>query len=349
MKLKPEFVGRILALSALIAAPAEPPEWIHLAPFGEWRGHPSGPFRIGLPEAQQLVRNFESRGGIRLVIDYEHQTLTAKYSGQPAPAAGWIDRIELRGDGVWGHVEMWTINAAAMLRAREYRYFSPVLVFDHINKVSGVPEGMFIHSGALTNTPFLDELTPVVMSDQPHLENPMDEIKKLLGLADDATAEQVHSAITEMVALRDGLVVKVGTAALAILKPAEGETSVALCERLVRELRHSGYVPVAEHVAALTEGAARVVQLSDEQVLAQARTSGKLTPALEAWFSRQLGRDREGAMAWLSDAPVVVPLTPAPRGPTATATTLTTTEAAVARQLGLSDDQFLNTKKESPR
>ena len=64
-----------------------------------------------------------------LPIDYEHQGERAVANGQPAPAAGWIRRIFERAGAVWGEVE-WTGRAAAMLKAREYRFISPLFLYD---------------------------------------------------------------------------------------------------------------------------------------------------------------------------------------------------------------------------
>lgn len=59
-----------------------------------------------------------------MVIDYEHQTDHTSENGQPAPAAGWIRELDVRGGALWGRVE-WTAKAAASIAAREYRYISP--------------------------------------------------------------------------------------------------------------------------------------------------------------------------------------------------------------------------------
>ena len=80
-------------------------------------------------------------GNTDLVIDFEHQTQHAKENGRPAPAAGWIRGLQAR-------VE-WTARAAAMLKAREYRYLSPVF-FHTRNGIVTRMEG-----AALTNYPAL--------------------------------------------------------------------------------------------------------------------------------------------------------------------------------------------------
>lgn len=364
-------LARLLCLSTPLPAPApdgdawRPPEWLHLVPYGEWRGHPTRVFAVGAAEADQVLANHARRGRTRLVLDYEHQTLRSIDNGKPAPAAGWIDLLEKRADGVWGHVEEWTAAAEGYLRAREYRYLSPVLSFDRRDKRTGEPAGLHLHSVALTNVPFLDELTPVVNSDTT-LEIPMLELRKLLGLADDATDEQVVAAVqAHLASLRTGLALaddaditaittalqaaqlplQLGRLALSELDLGDAPQLEPAKARLRRELKHSGYVPLTEHVEALRAHETQVTALTDDQVIEQARAAGKLTPGLEPWFKRQLGRDREGAMAWLNETPAIVPLkSPIPAAGATSPVQLSDAEQAVCTQLGISPEQFLATR-----
>lgn len=370
MKLPSSLLASLLVLAdpgQALAPSGEPPEWVHVVPFGVWRGHSYGPFQVTELEALQLIRNFEARApNARVVIDYHHQTLSAEYTGVHAIAAGWIDRLELRADGVWGHIELWTETAAAHLRAREYRFLSPVLQFDHVAKVSGIPEGTYLHSVALTNTPFLDELTAVVNSDT---QEPPVNLRALLGLAETATDDEVVAAIQALNAVKAAALATLGlgldtppAACAEALSQAAGPVRlgrVALAElayptvgdeqesafRLV--LSHSGYVPVTEHVAALQSGERQVLALTDEQLLEQGKREGKITPVLEPWFKGQLARDRHGAMAWLQAATPVVPLVSPLSNPLPTGATggLSAEEAAVTRQLGLTPKQFIAQKE----
>jgi phage I-like protein len=89
-----------------------------------------------------------------IVIDYEHQTLNAENNGQPAPAAGWLQGAALEwreGQGLFATGVQWTPSAAAMVKAREYRYLSPVFRYDR--QTGAVLE--LLHVG-LTNFPALD-------------------------------------------------------------------------------------------------------------------------------------------------------------------------------------------------
>jgi len=126
------------------------PEWVHLVPAGTFRGADGrGPYRMVAPQA---VIDASMAGGARLPIDENHATDHAMRTGQPSPARGWIDRMEARPDGLWGHVE-WTEPGHALMTERAYRGLSPV--FAH------TPDGVILKvlRAALTNTPNLTQLT----------------------------------------------------------------------------------------------------------------------------------------------------------------------------------------------
>ena len=62
-----------------------------------------------------------------------------------------------------GSVE-WTEAASAAIKSREYRYLSPVLVYNGVDATTGKRVSCFLHSAALTNTPFLDGIREVSAS-----------------------------------------------------------------------------------------------------------------------------------------------------------------------------------------
>ena len=125
-----------------------PPEWIELIP--------SGPHIIGadgrswVNDAQdKIISAFNSRAH-PMVIDWEHATEHRAPQGLDAPAAGWVDRLEVRGGAIWGHVKEWTARARQQLTDRAYRFLSPVFLFER-----GSARIVSITSAALTNTPNL--------------------------------------------------------------------------------------------------------------------------------------------------------------------------------------------------
>ena len=132
-KLIPSFV--IDTAGAPASAPAQgegaaaAPEWIELLPAGVFYGRDGrGPFRLDDPAAV-IASTTALQMNAGLPIDYDHATDFGAPEGRPAPAAGWIRELEVRGGAVWGRVE-WTARAASSIVAREYRYVSPVFQFD---------------------------------------------------------------------------------------------------------------------------------------------------------------------------------------------------------------------------
>lgn len=107
--------------------------------------------------AQQLIEEFRKRGK-DLVIDYDHSTLDNKASFEGnAPASGWIDGCETTPEGLAVKVKKWSDKAKQRLESGEYRYFSPVIMFDD---ETGHPTSL--QSVALTNHPALHNLEPLV-------------------------------------------------------------------------------------------------------------------------------------------------------------------------------------------
>lgn len=150
------------ALAACTASPlAGAEKTIRLIPAGLFRttdGRPAGlpGWTLTASNAAAIIKAAASRAD-DFLIDYEHQTLHASKSGQPAPAAGWFKRLEWReGQGLFAVDVRWTARASAMIITREYRYISPVFGFD-----AKTGEVQNLRAAAITNDPALDGLTDI--------------------------------------------------------------------------------------------------------------------------------------------------------------------------------------------
>ncbi|EJW16248.1 Mu-like prophage I protein [Paenibacillus alvei DSM 29] len=139
-------------------------------------------------ESFQAIKETFQRRALDIVIDYEHQTL----EDIQAPAGGWIKELSLQDDAIVGKVE-WTPKAEEYLKNKEYRYLSPVVLVRKSDQ-----KAVVLHSVALTNTPAIDGMYPIINSlDITQYEeggNEMDFLKKLaelLGLSADATEEEI--------------------------------------------------------------------------------------------------------------------------------------------------------------
>ena len=313
------------------------PEWFLVVPFGTWRGHPQGTFTIGQAEAEEIVSNFRHLG-IEVVIDFEHQTHRSDENGQRAPAAGWIDDLEIRPTGIFAHAARWTRLGDTSLRELEYRYLSPTLGDPLIDPVTADERGWWLESVALTNFPFLREIPPLMSK-----ANPNPDLLAQLGLKADASEDDLKAAIARLQHKA-----RIGEAACkASGVPVDDVEVIAKVELRCKGV---GMVPIDEHVAALRSGEAATQTAAREKILAKAKAEGKVTPALEPWFKGQLERDPDGAMEWLSKAAPVVPLkSPINVGATNTGTAdvthgLSEAELRICKQGGLDPKKYADKK-----
>lgn len=118
--------ARVLLLAATVGD--EPAREIRIFKFGD-NATTKGTFKLTKEGAQKIVASFAAYGN-DLAIDYEHQTFEPAGNG-PVPAAGWIRQggLEVREDGLWAKVD-WTERATELIKAKEYRYFSPTFSYD---------------------------------------------------------------------------------------------------------------------------------------------------------------------------------------------------------------------------
>ena len=224
-------------------------------------------------------------------IDWEHATEIKAPQGEPAPAAGWITRLEVRGGALWGRVE-WTDRGREAVASREYRYLSPV--FLHSKERAGTKNKnspgriLRILSAGLTNSPnlALHALNHEGQGDK----NTMD-IKKILGalgLAGDATVEQAVTAIDTLKQDRDSAEERAGNSA----------ESPSL-EKFVPRADYDAAVELAKEKAAnaeakLAEHEARSLEKEIDAEIAKALKAGKITPATADYHRAQCRVDGEG-------------------------------------------------------
>lgn len=219
-----------------------------------------------------------SLDGMRdIPIDWEHASDIKAPKGEEAPAAGWINRLEVRDGALWGKVE-WTERGAAQVAAREYRYLSPL--FAHTVKDRVIKQ---VLSVALTNNPNL-HLTAMNRREEHEGETMNKEILAALGLPEDATDEQAVTAINTLKQERNsaGLL-----AALGLAEDATDEQAVAAVKKL-KTARASAapsldeFVPRADYDAVVRNAAASAEQTQNNEIedeIKKALDAGKITPA----------------------------------------------------------------------
>jgi phage I-like protein len=189
-----------IALSVLVIEQdlSQVPDRILILPRGElkWRKESGqqGALTIDDETIASVKQDFAARG-VKMVIDYEHQTQLSQQNGRPAPAAGWIKELVDDAAGLWGVVESWTLEAAAYLKQLAYRYTSPYLILSEDMRVRRVS------TVSLTNVPATVDCNPLILSinaiNPSKEEKEMEFIKKLaltLGLSENATEDEVLAA-----------------------------------------------------------------------------------------------------------------------------------------------------------
>lgn len=283
------------------------PEVISVLPFGHVVSQ-KGEFDVD-EESLAAMKEQIAQRGVDLVVDYEHQTLT----GERAPAAGWVKELFAEDGHIKARVE-WTIPAKQYLENKEYRYLSPVItVRKSDNKATG------LHSLALTNTPAIAGMTPIVNSStfQGGETNMNELIKKIaaaLGLGEDADEEQILTALSACVEENKAL-----KEAAEGGKPEDQDDGIvankSVCELLGLKAGAST-ADVAASIMALKGGVdGRVKALEEkladrdaEEAVELALKSGKITPAQRGWAKGYALKSPDGFKEFLEKAPRAVPM-----------------------------------------
>ncbi len=249
-----------------------------------------------------MINNFNARQ-TDVVFDYHHNTLI---QGKESPASGWIKRLYQNNGALWASVE-WTSRAQELMQAKEYRYHSPVVLVRKSDK-----RAVYIHSAALTNDPNIHGLRPLVNSiflkgDDEQVDL-IAQIKKSLGLPEDATDQQVMDAIQDL--KKESKESEEEVAANSTMKAIRGilnldeKASLSEVKAEIMVLKNSGQVPL-ERLEQLEK---QVKEKQTTELLETALNSGKITRDMVEWARKQIESDSEAFQLYLNKAPQIVPL-----------------------------------------
>lgn len=342
-----------------------------LFPAGEFRARDGRPgnvpaWRMDATIAAALIRQLETQG-VDLVIDYEHQTLLTEKNGLPAPASGWVKHgtpcgFEWReGDGLYVVNPEWTGRAKGYIDANEYRYISPVFLYDKTGAVTKV-----LHI-ALTNDPALDEqpgITDAVaakfsasLSFNPQEntvnEELLEQLRWLLNLPVGATAEEVIAQLQKLIdQLKAGPAQAAASFDLVKYLNDQGTQIAALKSATPNPAEYVGIAVLKatqdELATSRSDLAALRQQIAGnelEGVVSAALAAGKLLPAQEAW-ARDLGsKDLAALKGFIDTALVVAPVESQTGGtpPAGDAKELTESQLAICKQLSVSPEDYAKT------
>lgn len=318
MKLKTLIAACSMSLSAQS-------EHFVIIPEGEFRGIDGRPFDapawILTPERGHEIVAVLNQQHIDMVIDYEHATLKAIETGEPAPAAGWLKQngfVYVEGVGICSTQFEWIDKAKNFIDSGEYKYISPVLFYNKTGAVIG------LHSVALTNKPNLDQLPEAKLAaaaqdflstsqDSEMNEELLERLRWMLNLPVSATAEDI---IAELNKLASQLTETTGTTVAAnaqnLFDAVAAIDQLKVAANSQSEPDPAQYVPMAVHKEALAQAisvsANAQVKEVDDLILA-ACSDGRLTgKATIDWVKDKAKTNPEFVKSYLADLPKIAAL-----------------------------------------
>lgn len=171
---------------------------VQVCPAGEWPAA-SGNQHCTEEALNRVAERWKAEGAAEVLVDFEHR---AEQGGtSDTTAAAWANNFRVEpGRGLVADFRMTDAGAEAVSN-RRLRFLSVAWL---VNKATREP--LKITSIALTNKPNIP-VAPVLNRKEPEGENleqanertNMDELKKILGLGDGATDEDVASAVKALV------------------------------------------------------------------------------------------------------------------------------------------------------
>jgi hypothetical protein len=139
--------------------------WYHIAPIGTFHHEPSGMDQVIDKESiASMVDTFheeEKAAGPHwpgILVDFDH---FSHDTDKPTMAAGWIEDLQGRPDGLWGLIH-WSDLGEAAVRGGRYRLISPVWNVDDCKQVDKETiKPMKLHRVAVTNDPNIKGMVPM--------------------------------------------------------------------------------------------------------------------------------------------------------------------------------------------
>lgn len=293
------------------------PEWIEVIPAGKFTGRDGRTWVNSQPAA---VIAISLDGGMKIPVDVEHATEIKGPRGESAPAHGWIEELRLTDTGAiearveWNEIALW------MLRNRDYRYYSPAFFYTADGVVTR------LSSVGLTNKP---NLNFPALNQESTMPLPA-QIVTVLGLAETASADDAVAAITQL----------------------KNNEQVALNRATSPDL--TKFVPTETYQLALNRAETAENTLKEqaekaaETVVDAAIEAGKIAPANREMYLATC-RSEAGLQqftSFIKTAPTLVNNDKPTGGKDGKSTTLTETELAMCRSMGITQEEFLAIRPE---
>lgn len=312
-----------LRASGGIAFAADAGRWNLLFPRGTWHGANLAPVggSIDLDSGilDEMVANWAAAGKPKLPVRVTHRHLDDDVPAKDRPelekAVGWLTDLRVTAQGLEALTE-WTPTGKASVEGGEFAFWSPEWQPRHRDRRTGEVKGWWLSGTALTNDPFFNEMPPVAASASAETTEPnhkeqhmtkeqLEALRASLGLAADATAEQILKASAQLVGERDAL--KAESVKLKASVPTAEVITAAVA-------------PVKAQVEALTAELAKrdaaLLERDVDAIIATAKrgdgkTGRAINDVLVATAKKLAVADGlKAAQAFLEALPLSVPLAP---------------------------------------
>ena len=319
----------LLVAACSFALEAAQPEYLVLIPEGIFKGIDGRPFdaphwNLTPERGEQIVAALNQRS-IDMVVDYEHATLKAQESGDPAPAAGWLKSggfQYIKGVGVCSAQFEWTDKASGYISSDEYKYLSPVFFYDKNGDVK-----QLLHI-ALTNTPNLDQLPEARLAaaaqdflsqnsqqqDSEMNEELLEHLRWMLNLPISATAEEIIAELNKLIAqIQDTTGVAVAANSQNLFDAIEAMKQLKVAANSSSTVDPTQFVPMAVYQEAVLQAgqantAAQTKEIDD--LITAACSDGRLTgEATINWYKAQAATNPDFVKAQLEALPKIAALT----------------------------------------
>ncbi len=356
--------------------------WVQLLPAGAFTardGRPhdtdDGHWHLDAQSAHAFITTTKSIAD-RILVDYDHQTLTARDNSGPAPAAAWLASSDIewrdgsnengkKGEGIYIK-PAWTAAAQQLINSKEYGFLSAVFPYDK----TGRP--LYLRMAAITNDPGVLGMEPLAAlsaqppryktSPQPPKESSVNDILKALLAKLDIAIPAAESSQTKQDAatgdngdtptLSQQQLDTLQTAALSAIDTLQSQVATLTSDNSTLTKDNNSlskaYNGVTEQIAVLS-GENTTGQVLG--ILSEAKAAGKIVAAEEDYltnFGKQHGVAALSAM--LDKRPAITALsaqqtqdltngTSTP--PNSEHTTLSEEEIAVLSACGLDETTFL--------
>ena len=352
----------VAACSSALSAGNE----LQLLPAGKFTARDGRPadapgWNIDAALAQVLIDAASARA-TPYVIDYEHATLLAKKTGQPAPAAGWFSTLEWReGVGLFAIDVTWNDRAKALIDGGEYKFASPVIGYD---KATGAVTALYM--AAITNDPAIDGMDEVLLAaaslhfslpttplsqETPMDDDALENLRWMLNMPVGSSANDIAAQLQKLIDLikQDPTATAAASFNLSDLIVAQRASIASLSSAQPDPAK---FVPIEAMQAVQTKLAALTSQTTTGRIdtlIQGALSAGKLLPQQEGWARAYGAKDFAGLSAFLDNAAPIAALSgmqtdgkpPAETLPGA----LTENQAALCAAFGISHEQFAATLK----